>query len=55
MTLDSRTAALPVGIAVRRFAPDAIDRQLRYALYSVLAITVTLIFVRGLTMGAIRG
>ena len=46
MALGSRAkqAALPLGIAVRRYAPDAIDRQLRYALYSVLAVVITLIF-----------
>lgn len=46
MALDSpaRRSALPAGISLRRYAPDAIDRQLRYALFSVVAIVVTLIF-----------
>jgi multiple sugar transport system permease protein len=46
MALGSRAkqAILPLGIAVRRYTPDAIDRQLRYALYSVLAVVITLIF-----------
>jgi multiple sugar transport system permease protein len=46
MAVSSRSGrtGLPLGIAVRRHTPDAIDRQLRYALYSVLAIAVTLVF-----------
>ena len=40
----AKHAALPLGIAVRRYTPDALDRELRYALYSVLAVVVTLIF-----------
>jgi multiple sugar transport system permease protein len=46
MALGSRSGrvALPLGIAVRRYTPDAIDRQLRYALYSVIAVVITLIF-----------
>ena len=46
MVLGSRSGrvALPLGIAVRRYTPDAIDRQLRYALYSVIAVVITLIF-----------
>jgi multiple sugar transport system permease protein len=53
MALRSRSghAALPLGIAVRRYTPDAIDRQLRYALYSVLAIVITLIFLFPLFWG----
>ncbi|MGH6921868.1 MAG: hypothetical protein ACREJ0_29725 [Geminicoccaceae bacterium] len=40
----SGRAARPLGSAVRRYTPDALDRQ-RYALYSVLAVVVTLIFL----------
>jgi ABC-type glycerol-3-phosphate transport system permease component len=44
-------AALPLGIALRRYSPAAIDRQLRYTLYSLLAIVVTLIFLFPLFWG----
>src|ERR671919_217832 len=53
MAISSRPerSALPLGIAVRRYTPDAIDRQLRYAFYSVVAIIVTLIFLFPLFWG----
>ena len=43
MALASR-AAPRFGVAVRRYVPGAVDRQLSYAFYSALAVFVTLIF-----------
>src|SRR5918995_2691256 len=40
----SGRVALPLGISLERYAPGAIDRQLRYALWSLLAIVITLVF-----------
>jgi multiple sugar transport system permease protein len=46
MALSSRAQDAPLapGIGLRRYMPDAIDRQLRYSLWSLLAIVVSLIF-----------
>jgi hypothetical protein len=46
MALGSRSVApVPLAIGVRRYTPDPLDRQLRYALFLVLAVVVTLIFL----------
>jgi multiple sugar transport system permease protein len=52
MALGSRSErAAPIAIGWRRYTPDAFDRQLRYALFSVLAVVVTLIFLFPLVWG----
>jgi len=40
-----------IGLRLARYAPSAIDRQLRYSLYSLLAILVTLVFLFPLYWG----
>ena len=40
-----------IGLRLVRFAPSAIDRQLRYAFYSMLAILVALVFLFPLYWG----
>jgi multiple sugar transport system permease protein len=42
---------LPLGLTLRRYAPGALDRQLRHALFSVLAILVALVFAFPLYWG----
>jgi multiple sugar transport system permease protein len=42
---------LPLGLTLRRYAPSALDRQLRHALFSVLAILVALVFAFPLYWG----
>jgi multiple sugar transport system permease protein len=37
-------ASAPAAIGWRRYTPDAIDRQLRYTFYSLLAVVITLVF-----------
>jgi multiple sugar transport system permease protein len=40
-----------MALALRRYAPTAIDRQLRYALYSLLAIVASMVFLFPLYWG----
>jgi len=41
----------PLALSIRRYAPGALDRQLRHALFSVLAILVALLFLFPLYWG----
>jgi multiple sugar transport system permease protein len=47
----SGRVALPLGISLQRYTPGAIDRQLRYTLWSLLAIVITMIFLFPLFWG----